>query len=159
MSSSSAVCLLHGAVSRLLDAMWPQERSENSRKASAPGGAELLYQKIHALSPQNETQRSLQNTALSTAIDLAKTRWLMFEQGGSSVSPPLLVVLIFWLALIFCSFGLLAPRSPIVVASLCLCALSVSAAIFLVLEMYSPFGGVVQVSSVPLRSALAHLGK
>jgi hypothetical protein len=65
----------------------------------------------------------------------------MFEQGSSSVSPPLLVVVIFWLALIFCSFGLLAPRNVTVVATLCLCALSVSAAIFLVLQMYSPFEG------------------
>src|ERR1700704_6566683 len=31
----------------------------------------------------------------------------MFEQGSSSVSLPLLVVVVFWLALIFCSFGLL----------------------------------------------------
>jgi hypothetical protein len=45
------------------------------------------------------------------------------------------------------------------VATLCLCALSVSAAIFLVLEMYSPFSGVVQISNAPLRSALAHLEK
>jgi hypothetical protein len=46
-----------------------------------------------------------------------------------------------------------------VVATLCLCALSVSAAIFLVVDMYNPYSGVVQVSSAPLRTALAHLGK
>ena len=83
----------------------------------------------------------------------------MFEQGSSSVSVPLLAALIFWLAVIFCSFGLLAPRNATVVATLCLCALSVSVAIFLVLEMYSPFSGVVQISDAPLRSALAHLEK
>jgi hypothetical protein len=37
-----------------------------------------------------------------------------------------------FLALIFCSFGLLAPRNATVVTTVCLCALSVSAAIFLV---------------------------
>jgi hypothetical protein len=111
------------------------------------------------LSPQNVTQHSLQTQALSIVIDLGKTRWLMFEQGSSSVSLPLLVALIFWLAVIFCSFGLLAPRNATVVATLCLCVLSVSAAIFLVLEMYSPFSGVVQISNAPLRSALAHLEK
>jgi hypothetical protein len=118
---------------------------------------EILYEKIQDLAPQNDAQHSLQTQAISIAIDLGKTRWLMFEQGTSSVSLPLLVALIFWLTVIFCSFGLLAPRNATVVATLCRCALSVSAAIFLVLKMYSPFSGVIQTSSAPLRSTLAHL--
>jgi hypothetical protein len=34
-----------------------------------------------------------------------------------------------------------------------------SAAIFLILEMYMPFQGLMQLSSAPLRNALAHLGQ
>jgi hypothetical protein len=151
--------LLRGAVSRVLEAVWPQGHPENSGAAASPGGAEILYEKIQGLSPQSEAQRLTQNQALSVVIDLAKIRWLMFQQGMNSVSPPLLVVLVFWLALIFCSFGLLGSRTPIVVATLSLCALSVSAAIFLVVDMYSPLSGLVQISSAPLRAALAHLGK
>jgi hypothetical protein len=41
----------------------------------------------------------------------------MFEQGSSSVSLPLLVVVVFWLALIFCSFGLMASHNITVVAT------------------------------------------
>jgi membrane-bound ClpP family serine protease len=37
--------------------------------------------------------------------------------------------------------------------------LAVSGAIFLILEMYMPFTGLIQISSAPLRSALAHLGR
>ena len=44
-------------------------------------------------------------------------------------------------------------------ASMCVCALAVSAAIFLILEMYSPFSGMIQLSSAPLQAALAHLGQ
>ena len=93
--------LLRSAVSRILDAMWSQKGVENSGSASAPGGAEIIYDKIQELSPASEGNRLLQNQALSIAIDLAKTRWLMLEQAHSSVSPPLLIVLVFWLALIF----------------------------------------------------------
>jgi hypothetical protein len=93
------------------------------------------------------------------AIDLGKLRWLMFEQGSTSISLPLLWVLIFWLALVFISFGLFAPTNTTVIATLFLCALSVSGAIFLILEMYTPFGGLMQISSAPLRNALAHLGE
>ena len=93
------------------------------------------------------------------AIDLGKMRWLMFEQGSTSISLPLLAVLVFWLAIVFTSFGLFAPTNPTVIATLFFCALSVSAAIFLILEMYTPFEGLIQISSAPLRNALAHLGQ
>src|ERR1700676_5806285 len=52
---------LHSAVSGVLDAMWPEGGSENSATASAPGGAEILYEKTQELSPKNEAQRLLQN--------------------------------------------------------------------------------------------------
>src|SRR5205807_2484410 len=115
--------LLRVAVIRLLNTMWSRGGRENSQIASTPGGAEILYEKIQGFSPQNDAQHSLQTQALSIAIDLGKTRWLMFEQGSSSVSVPLLAALIFWLAVIFCSFGLLARRNATVVATLCLWAL------------------------------------
>ena len=83
----------------------------------------------------------------------------MFEQGATSVSMPLLVVLVLWLTLILASFGLFAPANATVITSMCICALSVSAAILLILEMYSPFAGLIQLSSAPLRAALAHLGQ
>jgi hypothetical protein len=86
-------------------------------------------------------------------------RWMMFEQAGNFVSIPLLAVLVFWLAIIFASFGLFAPRNATALVTLFVCALSVSAAIFLIMEMYSPFRGLMQISSAPLRNALAHLGQ
>ncbi len=151
--------LLRSAISGALDAMERKASSQHSGAPAEAGGAEILADKIQDLSPQNDAQRSLQNQALSVAVDLAKTRWLMSQQASGSVSLPLLVVVVFWLALIFCSFGLLAPRTPIVAATLALCALSVAAAIFLVVDMYSPFGGIIHLSSAPLQTALAHLGK
>jgi len=72
---------------------------------------------------------------------------------------PLLVVLVIWLSAIFISFGLFAPYNATVVSSLFISALSVSGAVFLILEMYGPYAGVIQISSAPLRAAIAHLGQ
>ncbi len=69
------------------------------------------------------------------------------------------MVLVFWLCIIFASFGLYAPRNLTVVASLGICALSVAAAVFLILELATPFEGVIRVSSAPLRGALTYLGR
>jgi len=147
--------VLRGAVARTLDLIWHQ----GSQMAPTAAGGEILYDKIQALSPQNDAQRALKAQASSMAIDLGKLRWLMFEEGSTSVSLPLLAVLVFWLAIIFASFGLFAPRNATTIAALLVCALSVSGAIFLILEMYTPFEGLMQISSAPLRSALAHLGQ
>jgi hypothetical protein len=147
--------LLRGAVARVLDQMW----SSASLSVPTAAGGEILYDKIQGLSPKNDTQRSLQGQALSMAMDLGKTRWLMYEQAITSISIPLLVVLVLWLAAIFISFGLFAPFNATVVASLFVSALSVSGAIFLILEMYTPYAGLIQLSSAPLRAALAHLGQ
>ena len=150
--------LLRGAVVRILDQMWSKDGSSSSPTA-APSGGEILYEKIQALSPKNETQRSLQGQALSIAVDIGKTRWLMYAQQATSVSMPLLVVLVIWLTVIFISFGLFAPFNATVVSSLFVSALSVSGAILLILEMYGPYSGLIQISSAPLRAALEHLGQ
>jgi hypothetical protein len=92
-------------------------------------------------------------------IDIGRTRWLLFEQSGRSFSTRLLVVLIFWFVVIFTSFGLSAPRNATAFVVLFLCAVSISGALFLILELGGPFNGLIQVSSAPLRNTLAHLGE
>jgi hypothetical protein len=151
--------LLRTAVSRMLEGLWRNDSARQAQMLPSAAGGEIIYDKILELSPKNDTQRSLQAQALSMGIDIGKMRWLMFEQAGSFISIPLLAVLVFWLATIFISFGLFAPRNPTTIAALFVCALSVSGAIFLILEMYSPFQGLMQISSAPLRNALGHLGQ
>jgi len=83
----------------------------------------------------------------------------MYEQGIASVSVPSLVVLMLWLTSFSGVFGPFAPANTTVIASMFICSLSVSAAISLLLELYSPFSGTIQLSSTPLRTALARLGQ
>ena len=143
--------MLRVAIGRMTDQMW----SSVSPVPPNAAGGEILFENIQGLAPKNDTQRSLQSQALSIAVDIGKTRWLMYEQAISSVSLPLLVVLVLWLTVIFISFGLFAPFNATVVSSLLVSALSVSGAIFLILEMYSPYSGVIQISSAPLRAAIS----
>jgi hypothetical protein len=151
--------LLRSSVARALDQMWSKDRRSSSQLEPQSAGSEALFEKIQALSPKDEAQRSLKAQPLNIATAIGQTRWLMYEQGAASISMPLLVVLVFWLTALFISFGLFAPHNATVVASLLISALSVSGAILLILEMYAPYAGLIQVSRAPLRAALAHLGK
>ena len=72
--------LLRGVVARILDQMWSKDGTGASPVAPTAAGGEILYEKIQGLSPKNDTQRSLQGQALSIAVDIGKTRWLMYAQ-------------------------------------------------------------------------------
>src|SRR5262245_26733559 len=93
---------LRNAVSRFLEGTWSKTGAASG--GAAPGSAEALYDKIQGLSPKDDKQRSLQAQAWSLVLSLGQMRWLMYEQGVTTVSTPLLVILVLWLTLIFGSF-------------------------------------------------------
>ena len=93
------------------------------------------------------------------ALDLGRTRVLLFAKLDNSIPVPFLVVLVFWLCIIFASFGLFAPRNGTVIAAFFVCTLSVSGAIYLILELDRSFEGLLQFSSAPLHAALTQLGQ
>jgi hypothetical protein len=150
---------LRSAIDIMVDRIWHENSSDLTKagpfEASVTG--EAFYAKLQELSPQNDAQRSLQARAIQISTDLAQTRLLLFAQTDNSIPLPFLVVLIFWITVIFASFSLFAERNPVVIGSLFIFALSAAGAIFLVLEMSQPFSGLMQISSAPLRGALAPL--
>ena len=150
---------LRQVVVRVIQEVWPDNGVNTSQFGVKMPSNENLYEEIQGLVPENDLQRSLKSQALTIALNLGLTRWLLFEQGATSVSKPMLIIMVFWLAIIFISWGLFAPPNVTVVATLLVVALSVSGSIFLILEMYTPYKGLIQISSAPLRAALAHLGQ
>jgi hypothetical protein len=148
--------LLRSAVVHMVDVTWGRNSSDKTRFTVSAAGETLLF-RIHELSPDNDSQRFLQSQAASVALGLAQTRSLMIAQKTSSVPLPLLAVLVFWLTLLFMSFGLFVRPNSVVVVSLFVSALAVSCAIYLILEMYQPYSGLIRASSAPLRAALAQL--
>ena len=142
-----------------IDSTWSDEASH---RVDDPDGWMLLedvQDKLRTLAPRDDAQRWLQARALQISTDLASTRWLLDVQKGTAIRIPFLVILVFWLTTIFTSFGVFAPRHATMITALCVCSFSVAGALFLILEMDQPFGGLVQISSAPMREALAHLSR
>jgi hypothetical protein len=126
--------------------------------AKTVGELERIRDKLQQLSPASDTQRQLLAQAQQISGDLMLTRWLVLLQRDNLVSTPLLVFLVAWLAIVFAGFGLFSPRNPTAIVTLFLSALSVSAAIFLILELNQPFTGFIRISSTAMHDAVAHLG-
>ena len=151
--------LLRTSVVYMLDHLWSNDPSPRHSGTEPAGRGEAIYDKIQELSPKTESQKFLRSQALNLAVQIGQTRWLMFEQESSSISVPMLLVVVFCLSITFASFSLHASPNPTVIASLILCALAVAATMFLILEMYSPFRGLIQIPTDALRNALSHLGR
>jgi hypothetical protein len=151
--------LLRAAVDAIADRIWQENRSVVERKMpyEVTAAGETFIVKLRQLPPQTDEQRSIKDRAIQVSDNIAHTRWLLFTQSDNPIPMPFLIVLIFWISIIFANFSLFADPKPVVMGALVVFALSAAAAIFLVLELGQPFSGMMQISSMPLRSALAPL--
>jgi hypothetical protein len=86
--------LLSRSVASVVDRMWPGKSSQTTQLDPSASSAEALFHSIQKLSPQNDAQRSLKSQALQVAVDLGQTRWLLFEQTETSISLPMLIILL-----------------------------------------------------------------
>lgn len=152
--------LLRRDLASFADRIWHENRAGSGKPATFELSAEALQfeTELLKLSAQNDTQRYFKTMATDASAELGKTRLLLFTNAGHSLPMPFLMVLISWLTIIFASFSLFANRNATMVVALCIYAVSASAAIFLILELSQPFSGLLQISSEPLRNALAPLG-
>lgn len=146
-----------------LGLLWPEEENiAGPARLDAPDltpSAERMLKIISDLKPTDDGQRALQARALDIAGKIMEARWMMLGSAGSSIQAPFLVIVVFWLSMIFASFGLFAPHNATVVTVLFICALSVATSLFLIVEMDDPFHGMMKISSAPIRFALSQLGQ
>jgi hypothetical protein len=149
-------------VAARVDAIWPGESSRAPDLpivANDPAFPERIAHDIRTLNVTSEVQRALQARAAELVEQILDARWVVLTSTDTPVPTAFIVIMVFWLAVTFASFGLFAPGNRTVVTALFVSALSVSCAIFLVLELGSPFDGIVKVSGDPMRHALSLLNR
>lgn len=147
---------LRQAIPAVVAKIWQEGQSAplHSEPFTGTAEGEAFSQRVQELQPANDIQRGLKTQILQTTTELAQARFLLFSHFGSSIPVPFLAVLLFWLTILFASFSLMARANTTTSAALVICALSVSGAMFLILELDQPFSGLITVPSEPLRNAL-----
>jgi hypothetical protein len=150
---------MRGAVPSMIDGIWRANAGGFRSDANAvpDAGTETVLSDIEQLSPQNEGQRARRERALQVGLDLAQIQLILFAQPANAISTPFITVLVLWLTFIFGTFGICAPPNALTVVVLLVSALSAASAIFLILDLDTPFGGLLQIPSAPLRNALPPL--
>src|SRR5215831_12295144 len=140
----------HDAVKEAVQQMWPEEARRPAQLAPNAQMGNALYGVLQSLSPHDDAQRKLKEQAISVGIDIGQLRSLLVAQSVPSISTPMLVILVLWLAVIFLGFSTLAPPNVTTILALAVSAVAVSGAIFLILELDQPFGGIIRISSEPM---------
>jgi hypothetical protein len=163
---------LRAYVAAVIASTWPDEPppagvahpdvSKMSRTGEDSSLAEIfdrIGRGVMSMQGANEQQR---NQAAACRLEYANaihSRWIVIEGVRKSISTPFYWVLVFWLAILFGSFGLRAPPNPMSVIVIGLSILSVAVAMFVILDMDIPYGGLFGIPSQSMRAALADMMK
>jgi len=110
-----------------------------------------------SLTPHTPQQTELLSSIRSISTSFQQTRLLMSEQLASSISWPLLVIVVAWALLLFCGFGVMSGLNPTSVVALAFGAFAVATAIFLILELNQPFSGLFHLPTMSIEATLKAL--
>jgi hypothetical protein len=146
---------LRDEVGPIIASIWREEEAAGGTRPLIKSHSETVLYMLRELKPQTPVQSSLQARALLVSTDMSQIRLILFAQPADSISTPFLTVLVLWLMFIFATFSMSATPNATLTSVLCICVLSASGAIYLILELALPFGGLMQVSNDTLRSALS----
>jgi hypothetical protein len=150
--------LLRQYAERKTDDLFPRNPANvNLSEQSTYELLQRLEDSVLVLKTGNSRDQWWQGQAMTLAGKIGEIRWLLAQEVGQETPKAFLALLVFWLALLFTSFGLFAPRNLTAVVTLTLCAIAVAGAIGMILELQECFGGLTHVSAQPMRQAVAEL--
>jgi hypothetical protein len=118
---------------------------------------EDLSTQVIQLQPGTDREREVRQQAIKLLDEISNARWLLVEKSASSLPTPFLTVLIFWLAILFGSFGLFAPPNATVLTAMLLCGLAIAGGVFVILDLATLTEGIIRVSVDPMKSAIKEI--
>ena len=150
---------LYVGVARAYEKLWPGENVLSARTAYYGQRKDVSLAAIEKLTPRDDEQRDIKAKAAALAMDIAQMQELVAAQSAVPISLPLLLVVVFWLVVIFVSFGLNTPPNATGITAQLFAALAVAGAIYMMVELSQPFNGLIRISGQPMLNALHALTK
>ena len=139
--------------------LFPEKGKPHPSSEETIALLESVQDAILVMTPKDERQTYLRTLCATLSSTLIQARWSLEQRTGHSTPIPFLVLLIFWLAIVFASFGLFAPGNPTALVALLLCSLAVSGGIVLIEELDKPLSGFIHISSDSMRKALVEIAQ
>jgi len=148
---------LHALIEDATQRMWPDAGIAAPSQPKGQRG-DAFYVAVLGLEARDDIQRALKAQAASLTIEIGQIYSFMEAASTTSISKPMLAVVVLWLVMIFLGFSLIAPPNATANFALMASALCAAGAIFLILELDRPFDGLMRISSEPMLSLLRQRG-
>ena len=146
---------LHDLVEESRRRMWPDDTTIQAQSKPEYEVGNGFYGSLLRLEARDDTERTLKAQAVSLTLEIGQLRSLMRVESTPSISKPMLIVVVLWLVMIFVGFSVIAPPNSTANFALIASALCATGAIFLILELNRPFGGLMRISSEPMLNVFA----
>jgi hypothetical protein len=151
------------ALGKTIDAFWGA--NENDANFAANNFAEALRNTqtravaLGALHPSTDAQTQALAAAKATSEAIGQSRLQMSFALSSPVSYPLIIIVVGWAVFLFCGFGLMSEGHAMSLVVVFVGACAAASAVYMILDLSSPYSGVFRVSPAPLQQVLAVMGK
>ncbi|MDL2408667.1 hypothetical protein PY650_24090 [Rhizobium calliandrae] len=109
---------------------------------------------LAALDPKDAFHQNQLAACRLSFDDVMHRREAVIEDAQGTMSGLFSRVLMFWLMLVFISFGLQARHNRFTVVAIGIGALAISTVIFVIADLDKPYGGVFGIPSTSMRNAL-----
>jgi hypothetical protein len=163
---------LRGYTGAVIASTWPQEEkpvgvpypdtSTMARQGESATLSALIRQvgrEISGLDPQDTMHRNLAAECRAIFTGVQQHRWAVIEDAHGSLTRLFLNIVIFWLMLVFVSFGLQVPRKLLAAVVLAIGVVSISSVMFVIVDLDWPYCGLFGIPSDSMRSALAAMSR
>ena len=156
--------LLRQELAKTIDAIWNADVSDSEFAAHnfAAAISNLRHQDglLKSLDPTTDREKQALAAAAKTIDSIGQSRLQMSFALSGAVSYPLVYVVVGWGVALFCGFGLMSRGNAMSVVALIFGAVAVASAIYLILDLSSPYsGGLFRASPAPLKQVLAQMSR
>jgi hypothetical protein len=154
---------LRDALGKTIDQLWHVDQTDENfaanNFASALENMRARDKALAKLHPTTDEQKQALTAANSASDALGQARMEMSFALSAPVAYPVLLIVVGWVGLLFCGFGLTARGTVTSVVALAVGSIAIASAVLLILDLSNPYSGIVRASHAPLEQALAVMGK
>jgi len=112
---------------------------------------------LAGVAPKDPFHQAIAQRCSGVFHDVVDARWSVIEDAHGSLSAPFAAVLLFWMVLVFLSFGLQGPRNLLATFVIGIAVISVTSVMFVILDLDLPYGGLFGIPSTSMRLALSDM--
>ena len=141
----------------MIGGLWDANQSASSTDLLAV--LDQVRAKLRTLEPQSAARKIAHSRMMTLTDTLMLSGSKLIETDDAAIPVPLFGIVDAWLAVIFLGFGVFAPPNRVTVLALGTAGAAVSMAVFLVVEMNTPFNGFIMIPRQMMEQVLEQISQ